>query len=653
MKYSRKRDSNDARGITVERVLFQDIVEYMASVGIDRDSVELTVPEKSEVNVTIARSSSTGDGIGRIDEQSTQVFVIPFAIPGDVVKARVYRNNTRPFNHSVADFLGVVKPSPDRDDNLIRCKYFGNCGGCQYQMLPYEKQLAQKRRVVEKAFRNFSHLPPELIPTVQETHPSPLQYGFRTKLTPHFDAPPGPRRKETHFDSVPPIGFINRNTSRTMDIEECPIGSDILQHGLRIERQNVADRLQKYTKGATILLRETAASRTPINETSETRDLPQWDEDTKILLEQKGNHLYHKKYITSTGDTSTDYIDDYKLTAPANSFFQNNNSILPSFIDYIRSLVSGPPSPTTPPTDAPITDPTSATSPNPPPTPRRKPHHKNLIDAYCGTGLFSLTLAPLFTRTIGIDIDKRSIACAEANVRPNARLLPPLQRFPSSSATLHRSPDVLAEEDGGGDAGEGAVGGAAAPAAPAAAVAGEAAHDDMRMHPPSPNPNPNPSTPQDKDKAPENKAYTNIHSQSISFIAASAEHLFASVKDFSPSETVVILDPPRKGCDVGFLRQLREFAPEKVVYVSCNVHTLARDVGWLMGAGGEGGGVEGGEGWKGGKVGEHEGEEDVGGGMKEGTTLETRLYDLESLKGFDFFPQTAHVEGVAVLNRRR
>ena len=52
------------------------------------------------------------------------------------------------------------------------------------------------------------------------------------------------------------------------------------------------------------------------------------------------------------------------------------------------------------------------------------------------------------------------------------------------------------------------------------------------------------------------------------------------------------------------------------MYVSCNVHTQARDVGMLVN------------------------------GVDEG-----KKYEIESLRGFDFFPQTGHVEGVALLNR--
>ena len=58
-------------------------------------------------------------------------------------------------------------------------------------------------------------------------------------------------------------------------------------------------------------------------------------------------------------------------------------------------------------------------------------------------------------------------------------------------------------------------------------------------------------------------------------------------------------------------------------YVSCNVHTQARDVGWLV-----------------------QGVDREDGSMLDG------LYEIESLRGFDFFPQTSHVEGVAILRKK-
>jgi hypothetical protein len=60
-----------------------------------------------------------------------------------------------------------------------------------------------------------------------------------------------------------------------------------------------------------------------------------------------------------------------------------------------------------------------------------------------------------------------------------------------------------------------------------------------------------------------------------------------------------------------------DYGPKRLCYVSCNVHTQARDVGWLVG----------------------------GLGKRAG------MYEIESVRGFDFFPQTSHVEGVAFLRR--
>ena len=53
------------------------------------------------------------------------------------------------------------------------------------------------------------------------------------------------------------------------------------------------------------------------------------------------------------------------------------------------------------------------------------------------------------------------------------------------------------------------------------------------------------------------------------FLAGEAAAIFAGL-DFPPGETAVVIDPPRKGCDEAFLRQLFAFGPRAVVYVSCD-----------------------------------------------------------------------------------
>jgi tRNA (uracil-5-)-methyltransferase len=462
-----------------------------------------TLPEPfTEIDVKVVEISSTGDGLA-IHPSSNQIYVVPFTAPGDTVRVKVIKHFKND-HYSLADYLSVVDPSPLRDDSRINCKYFSKCSGCQFQMLDYATQLKHKKSIVEKAYKNFSQLPPELVPLIQDTIGSPLQYEYRTKLTPHFDGPPGYVSKadmrngaRKYFNEVPNIGFMQKGRRTTLDIEDCPIGTAAVTMGMKRERSRVAEELSKYKKGATILLRE--STRRVSNEGLETAEVPQDSIKTSTPA-----YTDFKTCITDSNATSTEYIDDFVFTNNAGSFFQNNNSILPTFTRYIRNHI------------LPLT------------TDSTKDSEINyLIDAYCGSGLFTITLSSLFKASIGIDVSKESIISAGQN------------------ATLNK-----------------------------------------------------------------------LSPSQTTFLEADAPELFKSIT-YPRDETVVVIDPPRKGCDENFLSQLLKFAPRRVVYVSCNVHTQARDVGTLVR------------------------------GLEQGGTR----YEIESLRGFDFFPQTGHVEGVAVLNR--
>lgn len=80
-------------------------------------------------------SLSPGDGLG-VTAEKDWVVVVPFCLPGERVRAKVYRNEAL---HSFADLVSVVKPNDGlRDESLIQCKYFGSCGGCQVNLVPLD-----------------------------------------------------------------------------------------------------------------------------------------------------------------------------------------------------------------------------------------------------------------------------------------------------------------------------------------------------------------------------------------------------------------------------------------------------------------------------------------------------------------------------------
>lgn len=78
------------------------------------------------------------------------------------------------------------------------------------------------------------------------------------------------------------------------------------------------------------------------------------------------------------------------------------------------------------------------------------------------------------------------------------------------------------------------------------------------------------------------------------------------------AHSIVVLDPPRKGCDARVIRALCSALPDEIVYVSCNPATLARDIAAIL-----------------------------------------PHYDPVSITPYDMFPQTKHVETLVVLQKKK
>ncbi|KAJ2776951.1 tRNA(m5U54)methyltransferase [Coemansia interrupta] len=309
------------------------------------------------------------------DARRPWAFQVPFTLRGEKARIRSVRHD---WGYTQADLLGVLEPSPLRID--APCKYFGQCSGCQLQHTGYNEQLAFKREMVSRALVQANPLFAQF--AVSQVIQSPLPFGYRTKLTPHFDI-----RKDTPPDQVA-IGFAMAGQRRVLDIEDCMIGTDTVRAGAKKARENARSKMDTYKRGATLLIRET--------------NVPK-DDPSGDVTDIPASELV-KDYVVDHKSWVTDVVEDLKFRYPASSFFQNNASILPAFTGYVRDelrkwneILSGC---------------GSDCSQN-----ARVLSH--LVDAYCGSGLFGIACHADFEKVVGIEISNESISCANNNAKMN------------------------------------------------------------------------------------------------------------------------------------------------------------------------------------------------------------------------------------------
>jgi len=144
-------------------------------------------------NVLVEDYAAEGKSIARVDGK---VVFIEKAVPGDVVDIKLVKNKKE-----WAEGYPVQFHSFSADRVIPFCSHFGVCGGCQWQMLPYEKQLHFKQRQVEEALKRIGKVQlPEISPILgaDETryYRNKLEYTFSTKEFSPLPPSPSPTLPE-------------------------------------------------------------------------------------------------------------------------------------------------------------------------------------------------------------------------------------------------------------------------------------------------------------------------------------------------------------------------------------------------------------------------------------------------------------------------
>jgi 23S rRNA (uracil1939-C5)-methyltransferase len=440
------------------------------------------------LKVTITDLSNGGDGVGRWEDR---VVFVPNTVPGDVMRVKMTKIKA---THGFGMPAGIVQPSPQR----VRpaCIVADKCGGCQWQQVSYEKQLAAKHHLVVDALTRIGKLENVLVDPVLA---SPEQLGYRNKAT-------YPLAK-SQINAVQ-AGYYRKGSHRLVNLNQCPVQDDRLDPLLaevkgdiqarewkiydeRLHSGHVKHlslRIGRRTGQILLTLISRSVKLKGIHEQAE-QWMARYPNLAGVLVNlnwQKTNAIFGPDTYRIAGSA---YLEEefagLTFHIQPSTFFQVNTAQAERLLAQIQQELA-------------LTG------------------DEILVDAYCGVGTFTLPLARHVKRCIGLEAFTASVTQAEENAALNA---------------IHNAEFKIGD------------------------------------------------------------------------VAALLPQL-----EITPD--IVLLDPPRKGCEPAVLEALMAIKPARIVYISCNPATLARDLKVLCETGG---------------------------------------YRVSRVQPADFFPQTSHVECAAFL----
>lgn len=468
--------------------------------------------------VTIEKLTFGGAGLAHVD--GLTVFV-PNTIPGQQVKIALTKKKEA---FAEARVIEVVRRA--KDEIPARCTHFHDCGGCIWQHLPYDKQIAYKEEIIRET---LSHVTPvdgairaQLPGRVLKTVPSPQIFHYRNKLEFSFGCQSvqseGREGKRLYFDGGQSVGFHKPGQWATiLPITECHLYDEqvgVLLADIRrfMEQTRLPVFNSKTQRGMlrNLLLRRgvhTGEHMICFLLHARKKELePLFQQFLRafggrshlaslLIVEHMGLHEkpeFPKVHCLIGKPTITERLFDLSFEISPFSFFQTNTLASEKLYHAVAQAAQ-------------------LTS------------RDTVMDAYCGMGTIGQYLARFCQRVVGVESHPSAVDDALKSAGRN--------RIANISFYKGRTEQVLIDQ-----------------------------------------------------------------------IRPGGKYRF----------NVIVLDPPRAGLHPKACKAVLEHKPEKIIYVSCNTATFARDLGELLNGG----------------------------------------YDLRTLQPVDLFPHTAHIETVALLQRK-
>ncbi len=454
-------------------------------------------------DLLITDYASEGKSLGKIEGK---VIFAEGAVPGDVADIFIIKNKK---DWAEGKAIGFKEYSKERVEPF--CIHFGTCGGCKWQMLPYDKQLQYKQQEAAQVLKRIGKIDlPEILPIIGSDeiiyYRNKLEFTFSNKRYLTSDE----INKSHQIPQENALGYHAPGIfDKIIDIKECWL-MDEINNEIRntIRSYAVENNLTYYDirehKGflRNIILRYCTTGELMINFVFAHDDQTEIKKFLDFLLEKISAittllYTINQKWNDSIYDLEpqvyfgkgfiTEMLGEFQFKISPKSFFQTNTKQAEKLYDVAKTFAS-------------LTG------------------NETVYDLYCGTGSIGIFLSKHAKKIIGVDVIEQSIEDAK-----------------------------------------------------------------------------------------ENAALNNInHAQ---FFAGDVIHICN--EDFFAEHgkpDVIITDPPRAGMHEKLIIKLLEIAATKIVYVSCNVATQARDISLL-----------------------------------------SEKYYVEKIQPLDMFPHTHHIECVVLL----
>lgn len=307
------------------------------------------------MDLTLTTLSNGPEAIGR-DPQTGQAVFVPWAIPGETVRAEVLES--RP-TFARARLVEVLSPSPDRV--APACPHFGVCGGCHYQHMAYDAQLRWKRQILVEQLVRVGGLE---TPNVLETLPAPEPWHYRNHI------------QLSQADDGR-LGYISAGPDKAvLPITDCPIARpellEILEQ-LDIEKLDVEQiGLRVGSDGEVTLVFETGAGEAPDVELDLPVSVAAVNAEGEALTLIGSDHIVQE-------------VEGRAFRVSAGSFFQVNTAQAGALVRLALAAL----------------DPAPADI---------------VLDLYCGAGLFTAFIAARAGRVVGIEAFGPAVRDASANL---------------------------------------------------------------------------------------------------------------------------------------------------------------------------------------------------------------------------------------------